>query len=348
VKQIDKEKQDGKSGVKDKPGEKGARNPKEGNKGQSGDKTPKDDPGMQGSFSGSVKMGDGSNWPLNFTVKGGRVSGSLSHEDSKDQGTYTGSTHANAIVSGNVDLSSGAVEMQAKGSTTITTTFKPSFIKNAPKDYKLPEPVQTRVAIDWTFRGNYAGSGYKGSSAMPWSVARTAGLPDPNAQVPAAQPGATPPPETPRKGGTPTSADGSRTAKAAADKAAADKAAKQQQANNAAKAAADKGAKQQQANSAARAAADKAAKQQQANNAAKAAADRAAADKAAANKAAKAAADAAAARKQQVTLAACKQNCQKQYDQRIQGCAGYRLGNISKACADPIAKDLKICLSSCK
>lgn len=51
---------------------------------------------------------------------------------------------------------------------------------------------------------------------------------------------------------------------------------------------------------------------------------------------------------QPATLAACKQNCQRKYDAEIQNCAGYKLGNTSQACKYPIARDLKVCLSSCK
>ena len=44
----------------------------------------------------------------------------------------------------------------------------------------------------------------------------------------------------------------------------------------------------------------------------------------------------------------CKQTCQRQYDERIRNCAGYRLGNTAPACKDPLTRDLNICLQGCR
>jgi hypothetical protein len=44
----------------------------------------------------------------------------------------------------------------------------------------------------------------------------------------------------------------------------------------------------------------------------------------------------------------CKQTCQRQYDERITNCAGYRLGNTAPACKDPLTKTLNECLKACR
>jgi hypothetical protein len=46
--------------------------------------------------------------------------------------------------------------------------------------------------------------------------------------------------------------------------------------------------------------------------------------------------------------ATCRQNCQREYDSKIQNCAGYKLGRTAPACKDPITRDKDNCLKSCR
>ena len=122
--------------------------------------------GMQGSFSGSVKMSDASTGTLRLTVQGGRVSGTFSQNFSNAIGTTQISRKFNAAATGRVDYSSGAIEITAKGTISATVTVA------ATKDSPATAPVTRTLDGSWTFRGSFSGSGYKGATEMPWSVAR--------------------------------------------------------------------------------------------------------------------------------------------------------------------------------
>jgi len=162
-------------------------------------------PDMQGNFSGSVKMPDGkSNGSLNITVEGARITGSFTENFSSTIGATRISRKVKASVSGKVDLSSGAVEMEATGSISATATVAP--VKGA----KPIPPSTQNMQHTWKFSGGYTGSGFKGSIDMPWSVTRSGGTPATKTQVAADKPAA-PPPDVPSKGGVLIGPYGERT-----------------------------------------------------------------------------------------------------------------------------------------
>jgi hypothetical protein len=196
---IDKVKKDSNIVLKDKP-KKAPQDPRGGDKALPAEKAGNLD--MQGKYSGSVKMPDGSSGLLNITVRGEIVSGIFTEKYFKDLGPSTVTRQIKAPVSGKVDLSSGTVKMQAKGTIIATCTVKQS---------KPPvAPVTQTMQNTWNFTGSYTGSGFKGSTDMPWSVTK-AGRLETKSQVSADKPAANPPPDLPNVGGTLTAADGSRT-----------------------------------------------------------------------------------------------------------------------------------------
>lgn len=112
---------------------------------------------MEGTFAGRVTMPDKTGATLKITIKGGRVTGTFSQSTSQNLGTVSTTRHFAATVTGKMDLASGAIEMQAKGTITATAS--------SGKTSKT-----TSMVGEWTLRGSFNGNGYKGSTEMPWSV----------------------------------------------------------------------------------------------------------------------------------------------------------------------------------
>ena len=163
-------------------------------------------PDMQGNFSGSVKMPDGkSTGALNIAVEGDRLTGSFTENFTSATGGTRISRRVNATVSGRVNLASGAVEMQATGSISATATVAPM------KGMKPIPPATNTMPGTWTFCGSYTGSGFAGSTDMPWSVARSSGASNTKSQSVAVPAAGAQQPDVPNKGGTITGPYGERT-----------------------------------------------------------------------------------------------------------------------------------------